>query len=164
MESNAVRNDGSAWDAELRFASNGLATATLVVLLICASRESLAESGVSVAMVGNASVSSLATTGSMADYVPAATRPKVRRLNELDALMAVRLGPKPVTARETDASIAAAVARGNDKKLERPNPFRKKSSDLFRSQRQIQIGDEEMVMRLRVRPKTRNAMSVEFRF
>jgi hypothetical protein len=56
------------------------------------------------------------------------------------------------------------VARGNDKKLERPNPFRKKSSDLFRSQRQIQIGDEEMVMRLRVRPKTRNAMSVEFRF
>jgi hypothetical protein len=100
----------------------------------------------------------------MADYVPAATRPKVRRLNELDALMAVRLGPKPVTARETDASIAAAVARGNDKKLERPNPFRKKSSDLFRSQRQIQIGDEEMVMRLRVRPKTRNAMSVEFRF
>ncbi len=165
MESKAVRHDGSAWPAELRFASSGLATATLVVLLICTSRECLAaEPGVSVAMLGKASVSSLATTADMADVVPSATRPKVRRLRELDALMAVRMGAEPVSARETDEAIAAAVARGNDKKLERPKPFRKKSNDLFRSQRAVQIGDEEMLLRLRVRPKTRNAMSVELRF
>lgn len=171
MESYAVRRNGSTavfvesgWDAELRSASAGLATATLVVLLICTSRECLAETGITVAMVQPATVSSLAVATGMSDVVQPEARTKVRRLSELDALMAVRMGPTSVTARETDESIAAAVARGNDKNLERPKPFRKKSNDLFRSQREVQIGDEEMLVRLRVRPTTRNAMSVEVRF
>ncbi len=166
MESKAIRNDASAWDAELRFASNGLATATLVVLLICSSRECLAETGVSsVAMVGHATVSTLATSATRIDSSPWLARTPERRLRALDTLLAVHADPNPIaTARETDASIAAAVARGNDKRLERPKPFRKKSNDLFRSQREVQLGDEEVVVRLRVRPKTRNAMSVEVRF
>ena len=164
MESRTLRDDASAWDAELRFASNGLATATLMVLLVCASRESLAENGVSVAMAGNATVSTLASTAARFDTAVSPVRIPEPRLRDLDLLLAVRSAPTSVTARETDAAIAAAVARGNDKRLERPKPFRKKSNDLFRSQREVHFGDEELLVRVRVRPKTRNAMSVELRF
>ena len=173
MESFEVRNHESAavaiWmglDAELRLASNGLATATLVVFLLCASRESLAQTA---AEAGT----SLASTVSMAGAVAVAvagdppigvSATKLRRLREFDALLAVRNGPETVTARETDEAIAAAVSRGTAKELERPQPFRKKSNDLFRTQRAVQIGNQEMLVRLRLRPKTREVMSVEFRF
>lgn len=152
-------------EADLRFASSSLATATLVVLLVCATREGIAQTGtVGDSLRGNATTTvALTSTGGPppALALPAA---KLQRLRDLDALLAVRGGSTPITARQTDAAIAAATARGHVKDLERPQPFRKKSTDLFRTQREVQIGNQEMLVRLRLRAKTRNAMSVEVRF
>ena len=172
MESLDVRNSEFAsvavWmglDAELRLASNSLATATLVVCLLCASRESLAQ--------GSEARSSLAPSVSMAGSVAVAivgeqpvglSATRMRRLSEFDSLLAVRNRPATASARETDAAIAAAVSQGSAKELVRPNPFRKKNSDLFRTQRAVQIGNQEMLLRLRLQPKTREVMSVEVRF
>ncbi len=177
MESCEVWKIGSAtvpaWmglDAELRFASTGLATATLVVLLVCASREGLAESGSAGGSMRGEAVTLLASattsmsTALVVEAPSARLTTKVRRLRELETLLAVRGGLAPVSARETDAAIVAATARGNDKALERPKAFRKKSTDLFRTQRQVQIGNQEMQVRLRLRAKSRNAVSVELRF
>jgi hypothetical protein len=187
-----------AWigfDEELRLASHGLATATLVVLLICASRESLAEGakpgGSRVGAVGAASsevvLASVIPLVPAGLVVPATTTPfdaavaaspvapstdpmpivdgsMIRRVRQLDALLAVRSQTAPLAAREVDATIAAAVAQGHRKELEKKQPFRKQSHDLFRTERPVQFGDQEMVLRLRLRAKTRDAMSVELRF
>jgi len=67
-------------------------------------------------------------------------------------------------APSVDESLAAAVEGGSDASLERPDPFRKRSFDLFRTEREVEIGDREMRVRLRVRPKTRETVSVELRF
>ena len=64
----------------------------------------------------------------------------------------------------TDEDLAAAVTLGNDPDLERRNPFRKHSFDLFRSEHPLVIGQKEMVVRFRVRAKQRKAMSVELKF
>jgi hypothetical protein len=177
MESCEVWKIGSAtvpaWmglDAELRLASTGLATATLVVLLVCTSREGLAETGSAAGSMRGEAVTLLAsasTSMSTALMVEAPSAPlttKVRRLRELEALLAVRGGLAPVTASETDAAIVAATARGNDASLERPQPFRKKNTDLFRTQRAVHFADQDMQVRLRLRAKSRNAVSVELRF
>jgi hypothetical protein len=169
MESNALRTSDEltpagpmSWDAELRMASNGLAAATLVVLLVFASQKCSAEPAASV--LPDESLASLTAAIDVGDAIPAMPRPSPRR--EIDALLAVRGALSGVRAREhaTDEAIADAVERGNPRELERKKPFRKKSTDLFRSEREIQIGDEEMLLRLRLRAKTRNAMSVELRF
>jgi len=154
-------------DAELRLASTSLATATLVVLLLCATREGLAQTGA--AGGGSAGqVTAVLASASIptADALPLVVDPpKIQRLRELDALLAVRGGlATPISARQTDEAIAAAVARGTAKDLAKPKAFRKKSNDLFRTQRDVQILDQEMQVRLRLRAKTRNAMSVELRF
>lgn len=173
MESRAIRPNGSirsagpvGWDAELRLASNGLAAATLVVLLVCASRECLAEPGETLLAVQARSLASFASGPPIAEVSPPEPRRSPRRELEIDALLVMRGNSASVSARElaTDAAIADAVERGNPRELERKKPFRKKSTDLFRSEREIQIGDEEMLIRLRLRAKTRNAMSVELHF
>lgn len=169
MESNAIRTNGeitpacpTGWDAERRMASNGLAAATLVVLLVCASQECFAEPADS--LPPDEGLASLAAVVDAGETLAAMPRPSPRR--EIDSLLAVRGAPPGVRAREhaTDEAIADAVERGNPRELEPKKPFRKKSTDLFRSEREIQIGDEEMLLRLRLRAKTRNAMSVELRF
>lgn len=172
MESSAIRKNDSAtlavppigWEAELRFASNGLAASALLLLILCASQECLAETGSSVPAMRDDSPASLAAAIEVAEVVAPTPRPS--SLREIDALLAVRSVQSGARAREraTDAAIADAVERGNPRELERKKPFRKKSADLFRSEREIQIGDEEMLVRLRLRAKTRNAMSVELRF
>jgi hypothetical protein len=177
MESYDVWKIGSAtvpaWmglDAELRFASTGLATATLVVLLVCSSQESLAETGSAAGSMRGEAVTLLASastsmsTALVVEAPSARLSTKVRRLREIEALLAVRGGLAPVTARETDAANVAAAELGSDKTLERPQAFRKKNTDLFRTQRQVEIGDQEMQVRLRLRAKSRNAVSVELRF
>ncbi len=173
MESNAIRTNDRAtlpspmgWEAELRMASNGLAAATLVVLLVCSSQECLAEPGDSSSVKQEQSLAALASPIDVVDAVQTLPRRTPRREPEIDALLAVRGNSSSVSARElaTDEAIADAVERGNPRELERKKPFRKKSTDLFRSEREIQIGDEEMLVRLRLRAKTRNAMSVELRF
>ena len=153
-------------EAELRFASSSLATATLVVLLVCATREGIAQTGATGDSLGGNATTTVALVSTGGSPPAAAVLPtiKVQQLCDFDALLAVRGGSTPITARQTDAAIAAATARGHAKDLERPQPFRKKSTDLFRTQREVQIGNQEMLVRLRLRAKTRNAMSVELRF
>ena len=63
-----------------------------------------------------------------------------------------------------DESLVAAVARGSNPEFERASSFRKRSSDLFQAERQVEIGEQEMLIRLRVRPQKRKAMSVELHF
>lgn len=198
MDSFGVREIGfsefPAWigfDDELRLASHGLATATLVVLLICTSRESLAEGvaqgsasggiGGGTAPAVLAAITPPAAAGSLvgvsplssfaADTAVAVSAPApvvdgamIRRVRQLDALLAVRSRTTPLSPRQVDAAIAAAVARGHEKGLEKKQPFRKQSNDLFRTQRSLQLGNQEMLVRLRLRAKTRDAMSVELRF
>lgn len=167
-----VQSAVPAWigiDAELRFASASLATATLVVLLLCATREGFAQTGAASDRVREDAPNTLASTSSggvpaFPAELPAASVTRLQRLRELDALLAVRSGSAPITARQTDEAIAAAAARGLAKELEKPQPFRKKNTDLFRTQRAVQLGNQEMLLRLRLRAKTRNAMSVELRF
>lgn len=154
-------------EADLRFASSSLATATLVVLLLCSTREGLAETGAAAGGMGRAGSTTAVVMSSTTDaaQVPADfDREWMRRVRELDALLAVRGGASRITPQQTDAAIAEAVALGRAKDLERKSGFRKKSTDLFRRQRAVQIGNQEMLVRLRLRAKTRDAMAVELRF
>lgn len=160
----------SGIDAGLRSASAGLATATLVVVLFGTTPEGHAQTGSSRATVQGvepavvpATAIAIATSGASADSI-ALPVGRSKRLQELDALMAVRGGAAPISARQADRAIAAAAARGVVRELDRPQPFRKKSNDLFRTQRALQVGNKDMLLRLRLRAKTRNAMSVELRF
>ena len=154
-------------EAELRFASSSLATATLVVLLLCATREGLAQTGSAGGGAGRGNSTTALVMNSTTDAAQVPTSvdgSMIRRVRELDALLAVRGGRATVTAKQTDAAIAAAVARGQVKELERKSGFRKKSTDLFRAQRAVQVGNQEMLVRLRLRAKMRDAMAVELRF
>lgn len=169
----AVQSAVPAWigmDAELRLASAGLATATLVVILLCATREGFAQTGAASDRVReDAPPTSLASTSSggvpaFPAELPAASVARQQGSRELEALLAVRSGSAPTTARQTDEAIVAAAARGLAKELEKPQPFRRQNNDLFRTQRAVQLGNQEMLLRLRLRANTRNAMSVELRF
>lgn len=154
-------------EADLRFASSSVATATLVLLLLCSTREGLAQTGSTAGGVGGGNATmALVTTPTMdAAQVPVAVDGSmIRRVRELDALLAVRGRPGTITAQQTDAAIAAAVAKGQAKELEKKSGFRKKNDDLLRTQRAVQLGNREMLVRLRLRAKTRDAMSVELRF
>jgi hypothetical protein len=68
--------------------------------------------------------------------------------------------------RITDAAIADAIARrGADRSPARATTgFRHRSSDLFRSDHPVEIGEQEMLLRLRLRAKARETMSVELHF
>lgn len=64
-----------------------------------------------------------------------------------------------------DDAIALAVAAGSEPpRARRHGGFQKHNFDLFRTEREIEIGDREMVVRLRLRPKSRETVSVELRF
>jgi hypothetical protein len=67
-------------------------------------------------------------------------------------------------AQLTDDTIAAAVEAGTNPDLQRRSGFRKRSNDLFRTEREVEIGNQEMLLRLRLRAKSREAVSVELRF
>ena len=75
------------------------------------------------------------------------------------------LGARPWRRLTTDEALAVAVSHGTNPDLKSRNPFRKRSSDLFKTNfRQIKIGRAEMLMRLRLRAKASEAISVEVRF
>ncbi len=85
-------------------------------------------------------------------------------LRPLDALLTV---PDPTyiwLGDTTDADLVYAVGLGNDPDLEKRNPFRKHNFDLFRTERPLVIGQQEMLLRFRVRAKSKNTMSIELRF
>jgi len=82
----------------------------------------------------------------------------------LEDLLLVRTRAPQARVPSTDETIAAAVAEGSQPDLEHPDPFRKRSTDLFRTEREVEIGNQEMLLRLRLRAKSRETMSVELRF
>ena len=67
-------------------------------------------------------------------------------------------------ARSADEAIAAAVRLGHGDRAVPRSGFRKRSRDLFRSEHPVEIGHQEMLVRLRLRARARRAMSVELRF
>lgn len=67
-------------------------------------------------------------------------------------------------AERTDEFLAVVIGQGLPASLRRPSAFRKRNVDLFRTEREIEIGRQEMLVRLRLRAKSRETMSVEFRF
>ncbi len=81
-----------------------------------------------------------------------------------DVLFVRGLGPSSWRPRTTDEILAAAIARGTNRDLEPLNAFRKRSRDLFRTERPVSIGNAEMLLRLRLRAKAKRAVSVELRF
>ncbi|MCR9097898.1 MAG: hypothetical protein NXI30_27070 [bacterium] len=86
------------------------------------------------------------------------------RARTLDTLLIVPPGTTDETAAQrTDASLAAAVARGGDRRVAATG-FRKRSIDLFSHERPVEFGEQEMLLRLRLRAKSRETMSVELRF
>lgn len=66
--------------------------------------------------------------------------------------------------RPAATTIAPLAPRDADQPVTRPSGFRKRSTDLFRVQRKLQIGHQDVQLRLRLRAKSRNAISVELRF
>lgn len=80
---------------------------------------------------------------------------------ELDSLLIM---PAPTAAEITDESIAAAIARGIDPSRAKKSGFRKRNIDILRTEREVEIGGREMLLRLRMRVKSRETMSVELHF
>lgn len=129
-------------------AALGLAVLTLIVVL--ATRVASAEPA-----SPGAALSDLA--------VPAAV--SLDGARNLDELLIVPPRRETRTAAEqADDSIALAVARGTRGVVEKPSAFRKRTSDLFRTERPVEIGEQEMLLRLRLRAKSRETMSVELHF
>lgn len=98
------------------------------------------------------------------DALPPAREPS-RVFPEELLFMNNSLGARAWRPLTTDEALAVAVAGGTNPDLKPRNPFRKRSSDLFKTKfRQVTILRAEMLMRLRLRAKARKAISVEVRF
>jgi hypothetical protein len=74
------------------------------------------------------------------------------------------LAPARFQPQDPDEAIEAAVAKGTNPDLEPLKPFRKKNFDLFRTTRKVEIGNQEMQLRFRLRAKSKETVSVELRF
>ena len=85
-----------------------------------------------------------------------------RNLDELLLVPPVR--DTRTAAERCDASLAEAVAQGTGQVPVKHSGFRKRNIDLFRAERPVEIGEQEMLLRVRLRPKTRETMSLELRF
>jgi hypothetical protein len=95
----------------------------------------------------------------------AAAAPPAPMAHPLEELFEVPgLWSSRTTAQATDEALAAAVAEGSRKDLERESGFRKRNTDIFRAEREVEIGDKEMRLRLRLRAKQREAVRVELKF
>lgn len=148
-----------------------ISLAGLILVLLLAARAGLAaEPADSVQLPGTPAVATNPTLEKTSE--PKAGRPPAAAsvdvelpkwaLEDLLFTDAVVMGSwKPKT---TDERLAAAIAIGNNPDLEPRKPFRKRSRDLFRTERPVSIGNAEMLVRLRIRAKARQAMSVELHF
>jgi hypothetical protein len=86
-------------------------------------------------------------------------------LRSLEALLSVPpVRDERTAAERTDVYLAEAVARrGGDTRVSTTG-FKKRSIDLFRAERPVEVGQQEMLLRLRLRAKSRETMSVELRY
>ena len=83
----------------------------------------------------------------------------------LDQLLSLPGDSAPLSETErTDRTVAVDLMRGAAGASPRLSGFRNRSHDLFRTERSIAIGAQEMLVRLRLRAKSRRAMSIELRF
>lgn len=80
-----------------------------------------------------------------------------------DALVEAR-EPRLVTRPAVDGSRMEADRSLGEGDVVRKSGFRKRSTDLFRAQRNLHLGHQDVQLRLRLRAKSRNAISVELRF
>jgi hypothetical protein len=97
--------------------------------------------------------------------VPDPPADKTARIVPIELLFMNSLGTSVWSPLTTDEALAVAVSHGTNRDLKRRNPFRKRSSDLFKTKfRQVTILRTEMKMRLRLRAKASKAISVEVRF
>jgi len=103
--------------------------------------------------------------GSNPEPSAAVNAQKVPASETLEQLLSV---PAPHDVRSeaerTDDFLSAVIEQGTPSSLARPSAFRKRNLDLFRSEREIEVGRQEMLVRLRLRAKSRETMSVEFCF
>lgn len=105
---------------------------------------------------------SRAPGGKLAD-VPASISPT--GLRSLEALLSVPPVRDVRTAAErTDLFLAEAIARRGGERRVATTGFKKRSIDLFRAERPVEVGQQEMLLRLRLRAKSRETMSVELRY
>jgi len=110
------------------------------------------------------------STGPPASPLPnGSAPPPTMRIVSLESLTLVPSSrdaetPDPSPAAAADRAIAEAVEAGSDPSLELPDPFRKRDFDLIRGERDVEIGGREMELRWRVRPKTKETISLELRF
>jgi hypothetical protein len=102
-------------------------------------------------------------TDEAAHVLPVAAEPSSVALEELLSMRNPGMNPwRPSSA---DEALAIAIANGSNPDLEPRNPFRKRNTDLFRTDFvPVSVGRAEMLMRFRLRAKSRNAVSVEVRF
>jgi hypothetical protein len=105
----------------------------------------------------------IAVAAEVDDALPTAEEPSRVLPDELFFMSS--LGARSWRPPTTDEALAVAVSHGTNPDLKPRNPFRKRSSDLFKTNfRQVKIGRAEMLMRLRLRAKASKAISVEVRF
>ena len=141
--------EGSADLGWLRLTA--LTASTVFLLALFLSRPSLAEP----TSIGSTPEPSMAIE--MAEALP---------FEILQRLLAVPVAYHDVgsEAERTDELLAIFIEQGLPASLASPSAFRKRNLDLFRTEREIEIGQQEMLVRLRLRAKSRETMSVEFRF
>lgn len=86
-------------------------------------------------------------------------------LRSLEALLSVPpVRDERTAAERTDVSLAEAVERRGGAPPVATTGFTKRSIDLFRAERPVEVGQQEMLLRLRLRAKSRKTMSVELRY
>ena len=91
--------------------------------------------------------------------------PPAAPVHTLEALIDVPdLAPRRSYVERTDELIAAAVEAGTNPDLEPLKPFRKKKFDLFRTEREVEIGNRQMLLRFRLRVKKKETVRLELRF
>jgi len=134
----------------------------MLLILLLATPAALAEPAALALLDDDAPIGVAAGVAAISETPPAQPVPvSMDSLLEISGLSRYRFR---TDAQIADELIAAAVDRGTNPELVPLSAFRKRRSDLFRAERPLEIGDQEMLIRLRLRAKARKAMSVEVHF
>ena len=86
-------------------------------------------------------------------------------LRSLESLLSVPpVRDERTAAERTDVDLVEAVAHRSEGERVSTTGFKRRSIDLFRAERPVEVGQQEMLLRLRLRAKSRETMSVELRY